>query len=249
MTGKEKIQAVIDTINEERQRVVTNTVVEIYSRTLTDKGLSFSEQQQVLDVLADDRKWIKYTSEYISEAKTATIVDRLKPDLIRLMPKSLRGKQTEELFLYTIEILENYGRRGNHAAKKKAVTKNTDSPVLSQTYEVTLRLNSKTLNLYIGTAKSVPLKRFKTKKSNIHKAYHALQNSKGRSLTREQMGIGNIKSEVDDIVKSMNLEKVFTLANFIDVDMQNQTLKIPLKTEITAEKLEILKSLSIEKVQ
>jgi len=132
MTGKEKIQAVIDTINEERQRVVTDTAVEIYSRTLADKGLSLNEQQQVLDVLSDDKKWIKYTSEYISEAKTATIVDRLKPDLIRLMPKSLRSKQAEELFLYTIEILENYGRRSNPAATKKPTTKTTSNVALSQ---------------------------------------------------------------------------------------------------------------------
>jgi hypothetical protein len=108
MTGKEKIKTVVDIISEEHERIVTGNVVEISSSTFASKGLTVDDQLKVLDVLTNDKR-IRYTFPYFSSRKVETIADRLKPDLIRLMPKGVRPKQSEEPFVYTIEVLDSFG--------------------------------------------------------------------------------------------------------------------------------------------
>jgi len=70
MTGKEKIQAVIEEINNKYQGLVTGNTVLLHSGNLEERGLQLHEQQQVLDILANDKKAIKYTAknEYDSRA-------------------------------------------------------------------------------------------------------------------------------------------------------------------------------------
>ncbi len=70
MTGKEKMQAVIEEINNKYQGLVTGNTVLLHSGNLEERGLQMHEQQQVLDILANDKKAIKYTSknEYNSRA-------------------------------------------------------------------------------------------------------------------------------------------------------------------------------------
>ncbi len=70
MTGKEKIQAVVEDINNKYQGLVTGNTVLIYSGNLEERGLLLHEQKQVLDILANDKKAIKYTAknEYDSRA-------------------------------------------------------------------------------------------------------------------------------------------------------------------------------------
>lgn len=63
MTGKEKIQVVVEDINNKYQGLVTGKTVLIYSGNLEERGLHLHEQQQVLDILANDKKAIKYTAE------------------------------------------------------------------------------------------------------------------------------------------------------------------------------------------
>lgn len=117
MNREEKIQTVIDTISEEYRRVVTGNIIKISSDTFGNKGLTFEDQQQVLDFLSNDKKWIKYTSYYLSGIKVRTIVDRLKPDLIRLVPPVSKViKQPEESFVYTIEVLESKSDNALHRA-------------------------------------------------------------------------------------------------------------------------------------
>jgi len=117
MNREEKIQTVVDTISEEYRRIVTGNTIRISSDVFGDKGLTFDDQQQVLDFLANDKKWIKYTSYYLSGIKTKTIVDRLKPDLIRLVPPVSKViKQPEESFVYTIEVLESKSDNALHRA-------------------------------------------------------------------------------------------------------------------------------------
>lgn len=62
MTGKEKIQAVIEGINDKYQGLVTGNVVLLHSGNLGQRGLEMHEQKQVLDILAKDKKVIKYTA-------------------------------------------------------------------------------------------------------------------------------------------------------------------------------------------
>ncbi len=70
MTGKEKIQAIIEEINNKYQGLVTGNTVLLHSGNLEDRGLQLHEQKQVLDILASDKKVIKYTAknEYESRA-------------------------------------------------------------------------------------------------------------------------------------------------------------------------------------
>lgn len=70
MTGKEKVQAVIEEINNKYQGLVAGNTVLLHSGNLEERGLQLHEQQQVLDILANDKKAIKYTAknEYDSRA-------------------------------------------------------------------------------------------------------------------------------------------------------------------------------------
>jgi hypothetical protein len=239
MTGKEKIQAVVDIINEERRRIIKGSVVEISSETLSNKGLSFEDQQQVLDLLAKDKKWIRYTFEYFSGRKVETIVDRLKPDLIRLMPVKIFTKQSEEPLIYTIEVLENYGRRNNPAAKKKTATKIAVNVADSPTHEVSLLLKRNTLRLFVDKKPSLVVKKFKTKKANNIIAYWNLQLHKGNYLSKEDMHI-RAKSKVKDLPKTMGIKGL--LADyFIDIDSKSERLRLPKEPAVLSrEELESL---------
>jgi hypothetical protein len=70
MTGKEKIQAIVEEINNKYQGLVTGNVILLHSGNLEERGLQLHEQTQVLDILANDKKAIKYTAknEYKSRA-------------------------------------------------------------------------------------------------------------------------------------------------------------------------------------
>lgn len=70
MTGKEKVQAVVEDINNAYQGLVTGNIVMLHSGSLEQRGLQLHEQKQVLDILANDKKVIKYIAkdEYESRA-------------------------------------------------------------------------------------------------------------------------------------------------------------------------------------
>jgi hypothetical protein len=113
MTGKEKIQAVIEAINDEYQGLITGKVVTIYSGNLGQKGVSFDEQKQVLDTLATDKKVIKYTAKKQYESR-ADIHPRDQVDVFEGSMDSLEADETFDDILaqleYRVEVLSGFDR-------------------------------------------------------------------------------------------------------------------------------------------
>jgi hypothetical protein len=111
MTGKEKIQAVVEDINNKYQGLVTGNTVLLYSGNLEERGLHLHEQQQVLDILANDKKVIKYTAknEYNSRA------DIHPRDQIDILEVSMDEAEANDMFdrlleqqQYQIEVLPTF---------------------------------------------------------------------------------------------------------------------------------------------
>jgi|GEM_PF-2513485 len=111
MTGKEKLQAVIEDINDKYQGLITGNVVILHSGNLGQRGLEMHEQKQALDILTKDRKVIKYTAknEYKDRAE-------IHPrDQLDVFEGSMDQLEADEMFdqileqqLYTIEVLPTF---------------------------------------------------------------------------------------------------------------------------------------------
>lgn len=112
MTGKEKIQAVVEEINDAYQGLVTGNAVMIFSGNLDAKRIWLREQKQVLDILANDKKVIKYTAKN-TYASQADIPPSTQVDVYEIA--SDVGKTTEEMFdeileelTYSIDVLSGF---------------------------------------------------------------------------------------------------------------------------------------------
>jgi hypothetical protein len=112
MTGKEKIQAVVEEINDAYQGLVTGNAVIVFSGNLDAKGIRLREQKQVLDILANDKKVIKYTANN-TYASQADIPPSTQVDVYEIA--SDVGKTTEEMFAeileeltYSIDVLSGF---------------------------------------------------------------------------------------------------------------------------------------------
>ena len=111
MTGKEKLQAVIEDIKDKYQGLITENVVILHSGNLGQRGLEMHEQKQALDILTKDRKVIKYTAknEYKDRAE-------IHPrDQLDVFEGSMDQLEADEMFdqileqqLYTIEVLPTF---------------------------------------------------------------------------------------------------------------------------------------------
>lgn len=111
MTGKEKIQAVVEDINNAYQGLVTGNVIVLHSGNLEQRGLQMHEQKQVLDILANNKKAIKYTAknEYKDRAE-------IHPrDQVDILDGSFDELEANEMFdrvleqqLYTVEVLSAF---------------------------------------------------------------------------------------------------------------------------------------------
>lgn len=108
MTGKEKIQAVIEDINNAYQGLVTGNTVLLHSGNLEQRGLQLHEQKQVLDILTNDKKVIKYAAK--SEYKDrADIHPRDQVDIHEVAMDELHAQEMFDELLaqqqYKIEVL------------------------------------------------------------------------------------------------------------------------------------------------
>ena len=111
MTGKEKIQAVLEDINNAYQGLVTGNSVLLHSGSLEQRGLQLHEQKQVLDILANDKKVIKYTA--ISEYKDrADIHPRDQVDIHEVAMDELHAQEMFDELLaqqqYKVEVLPSF---------------------------------------------------------------------------------------------------------------------------------------------
>lgn len=111
MTGKEKIQAVVEEINNKYQGLVTGNTVLLRSGHLEERGLQLHEQNQVLDILANDKKVIKYTAknEYDSRA------DIHPRDQVDILEVSMDEADANDMFdklleqqQYQVEVLPTF---------------------------------------------------------------------------------------------------------------------------------------------
>lgn len=103
MTGQEKIQAVVDDINNAYQGLVTGNEVTVYSGNLEQRGLRLNEQKQVLDILVKDKKVIKYTAKPTFESQ-ADIPSSDQVDVYDVA--SDVGSTPEEMFAEMLEQLD-----------------------------------------------------------------------------------------------------------------------------------------------
>lgn len=108
MTGKEKLQTVIEEINDKYQGLITGNVVILHSGNLGQRGLEMNEQKQALDILTKDKKVIKYTAknEYKDRAE---IHPRDQGDVLEVAMDDMEANemfdQILEQQLYTVEVL------------------------------------------------------------------------------------------------------------------------------------------------
>lgn len=111
MTGKEKIQTVIEAINNEYQGLVTGSNIILHSGTLEERGLRLHEQKQVLDILANDKKVIKYTAKNEYESK-ADIHPRDQVDIYEVaMDEAHANDMFDSMLaqqLYEVEVLPTF---------------------------------------------------------------------------------------------------------------------------------------------
>lgn len=113
MTGKEKIQAVVEDINNKYQGLVTGNTVLLHSGNLEERGLQLHEQQQVLSILAKDKKVIKYIakSEYESRA------DIHPRDQVDILEVSMDEAEANDMFdklleqqQYQVDVLPTFAK-------------------------------------------------------------------------------------------------------------------------------------------
>lgn len=111
MTGKEKIQAVVEDINNKYQGLVAGNTILLYSGNLEERGLHLHEQQQVLDILANDKKAIKYSAknEYDSRA------DIHPRDQVDILEVSMDEAEANDMFdrlleqqQYQVQVLPSF---------------------------------------------------------------------------------------------------------------------------------------------
>ena len=111
MTGKEKIQAVIEEINNSYQGLVTGNKVVLYSGSLAERGLQLHEQKQVLDILANDKKVIKYTAKNEYESR-ADIHPRDQVDIYEVAMDEAHANDMFDNMLeqqmYQVEVLPTF---------------------------------------------------------------------------------------------------------------------------------------------
>ena len=116
MTGKEKIQAVIEDINNNYQGLVTGNVIILHSGNLEERGLQLHEQTQVLSILANDKKVIKYTAKNEYESQ-ADIHPRDQVDIHEVAMDELHANEMFDQLLaqqlYTVEVLPTFEELAN----------------------------------------------------------------------------------------------------------------------------------------
>lgn len=113
MTGKEKIQAVIEDINDKYQGLVTGNTVLLHSGNLQERGLQLHEQKQVLDILMQDKKVIKYTAK--NEYKDRSEIH--PRDQVDIHEVAMDEMHADEMFddllaqlRYSIEVLPTFAK-------------------------------------------------------------------------------------------------------------------------------------------
>jgi hypothetical protein len=113
MTGKEKIQAVVEDINNKYQGLVTGNTVLLHSGNLEERGLQLHEQQQVLDILAKDKKVIKYTAKNEYDSR-ADIHPRDQVDILEVSMDEAEANDTFDKLLeqqqYQVEVLPTFAK-------------------------------------------------------------------------------------------------------------------------------------------
>lgn len=113
MTGKEKIQAVIEEINNSYQGLVAGNKIVLYSGSLAERGLQLHEQKQVLDILANDKKVIKYTAKNEYESR-ADIHPRDQVDIYEVAMDEAHANDMFDSMLeqqkYQVEVLPTFAK-------------------------------------------------------------------------------------------------------------------------------------------
>ena len=111
-TGKEKIRATIELIKQKHQSLVKGNVITIESYELERLEIPLLEQIQVLELLADDLKSIKYSTKPLFDTED-DIDPQTRVDILEASDFSTFNEQQmlDDLMsqqIYTIDVLDNF---------------------------------------------------------------------------------------------------------------------------------------------
>lgn len=149
MTGQEKIQVIVDEIAGAYDELVTGNVVSISSSLLESKGLSLNEQRQCLDILAKDKKIIKYKS--VKDFTTENDIDgqllyeiyEAASDNVELPFEVAKQNMIDDLLqsmTYKIEVLNGF----------KAFASSTPTPASDNTSQAKVKYDWRNALLIYG---------------------------------------------------------------------------------------------------
>lgn len=149
LTGKDKIQVVINMIDDEYQGLVSGNTVTLYSGNIEAKGIKLKEQKQILDLLENDKKVIKYTAKKSFDS-VADIPTQDQVDIYDIAPDI--GRSTDEMFDeileqldYKIEVLDAFHEM---TGKKVEYRRKTEQEIYRKQAELESRIR-KTLNFFL----------------------------------------------------------------------------------------------------
>ena len=245
MTGEEKIQALIQLINEEYQKLIKGNVIELDSPTLDRIGISLDEQETALRMLSDDYKSIEYVASSVYENEDALSPYDIR-DISEIASMSLFSREQVkqsflELMTYKITVLDNFNITVASLSDGAMITKSRDKNIA----EISLNKSSKTVRIsYNGVSKN--LKTFKSSKKINYLFLSNLLNNPDEPLNRLLLGVSKHSTKVKDLPKTAG----FTgeLKNiFFDIDSKNQTLALHPKKSLTPEEAETINSFVKEK--
>jgi hypothetical protein len=141
LTGKDKIQVVINMIDDEYQGLVSGNTVTLYSGNIKSKGIKLKEQKQILDLLENDKKVIKYTAKKSFDS-VADIPPQDQVDIYDIA--SDIGKTSDEMFDemleqldYKIEVLDAFHEM---TGKKVEYRRKTEQEIYRKQAELESRI-------------------------------------------------------------------------------------------------------------
>jgi hypothetical protein len=140
MTGKEKMQAIINEIHKAHEELISGNKIRLYSGSFS--GISLEEQKQVLEILANDEKVIKYTSEDAYETE-----DDIDPETkINIQEESMMDGLAERYMIeqlmesqwYDIEVLDSFEAPVSEPQHQEDITRDQQAADIPDWIKLTL---------------------------------------------------------------------------------------------------------------
>lgn len=236
MTGKEKIQAFIDLIDEVHKELIVGNTITIESYMPEKKGITLEEQAQILEILSDDYQIIKYTAhknyDSIDDIPEDEKVALREVEAMTVYPLDFLLEEAAKQITYTIEILKNFNSYTNtdkHSTDNSQVDVNNIAKLT-----LTGKISKLTFN---GT--TYTLHKFRSKSDGNYIVFKSLMAQPDKPLTKEELGAPKMSTKVKDIPKTMGFKSELKDI-FFSVDSESQTLMLHPKKSLTEEEVVVI---------